>query len=212
MKISVEQIVSWLTKTNERMQANKEYLTELDQLIGDSDHGINMARGFREVAFALESGSKDDMGTVLNQAGMVLISKVGGASGPLYGTALMKMGAVLKGKREIGLPDLAQALQEAIAGIKMRGKAQSGDKTMLDLWEPFAAFIRQSEAENSLSYEHFRLLCEEQFEQIKQWEAKRGRASFLGSRSRGHLDPGAVSSFYLFDSLLLTLIESGAAA
>ncbi|MCP5762591.1 DAK2 domain-containing protein, partial [Klebsiella pneumoniae] len=79
----------WLKKTNDRIQANKEYLTELDQLVGDGDHGINMARGFREVATALESGNYEDIGAVLHQAGMVLISKVGGASGPLYGTALM---------------------------------------------------------------------------------------------------------------------------
>ncbi|WP_400164506.1 dihydroxyacetone kinase subunit DhaL [Brevibacillus sp. TJ4] len=210
MIISVEQIVGWLMKTNERIQANKDYLTELDQLVGDGDHGINMARGFREVASGLASGSHADIGTVLHQAGIVLISKVGGASGPLYGTALMKMGSALKGKQQIGLPELALALQEAIAGIKMRGKAQAGDKTMLDLWEPFAAFVQQSES--GLSYERFRALCEEQLEQIKQWEAKRGRASFLGSRSIGHPDPGAVSSFYLFDSLCLTITESGATA
>lgn len=210
MVITTEQAISWLKKTNDRIQANKEYLTELDQLVGDGDHGINMARGFREVATALESGNYEDIGAVLHQAGMVLISKVGGASGPLYGTALMKMGAALKGKPEMNLHDAAQALQEAIAGIKLRGKAQAGDKTMLDLWEPFAAFIQQSE--NTLSYEQFRALCEEQLEKIKQLEAKRGRASFLGSRSIGHLDPGAVSSFYLFDALCLTITESGAPA
>lgn len=208
MAISKEQVIGWLNKTNERIQANKEYLTELDQQIGDGDHGINMARGFREVAAALESNAQGDIGALLHQAGMVLISKVGGASGPLYGTALMKMGAALKGKSEISLTDLAQALQEAIAGIKLRGKAQTGDKTMLDLWEPFAAFIGQSAS--GFTYDQFRALCEEQLEHIKQLEAKRGRASFLGSRSIGHLDPGAVSSYYLFDSLCQIITESGA--
>lgn len=210
MIISTQHVIDWLKKTNERIQENKAYLTELDQQIGDGDHGINMARGFKEVVTALENGSCEDIGTVLNQAGMVLISKVGGASGPLYGTAMMKMGAALKGRREMTLPELADAFQEAIAGIKLRGKAQSGDKTMLDIWEPFAAFMQASQ--NSLSYQEFRELCQEQLEKVKQLEAKRGRASFLGSRSSGHLDPGAVSSFYLFDALCLIITESGATA
>lgn len=206
MTITTEHIIRWLQKANEHIQEKKAYLTDLDQQIGDGDHGINMARGFRELVAALPSEGNEDIGTLLHRAGMVLISKVGGASGPLYGTALIKMGAVLKGKSEMSLSDLAQALQEAIAGIKLRGKAEAGDKTMLDLWEPFAAFIQQSA--QTVSYGQFRALCEAKLEEIKQWEAKRGRASFLGSRSAGHLDPGAVSSFYLFDALCETIAEN----
>jgi dihydroxyacetone kinase-like protein len=207
LRFTTEQAIAWIKRANERIQENKAYLTELDQAIGDGDHGINLARGFKEAVTALDRGGLDDIGAVFNQTGMTLLAKVGGASGPLYGTAFMKMGGVLKGKREIAFPDLAQAIDAAVEGIGMRGKAQHGDKTMLDLWEPFAGFIRG--CDNDVDIKAFRGMCEEELERIKQLQAKRGRASFLGNRSIGHHDPGAVSSYYLFDTLCAILSESG---
>lgn len=206
LSINLEHFIRWIEKINRKIQENKEYLTKLDQVIGDGDHGINLSRGFKEVTDKMTKTVYRDIGGLLQDVGMVLISKVGGASGPLYGTAFMKLASVLKGKQEITISELAEALQESVSGIKTRGRAQTGDKTMLDVWEPVTAYIQ--EHRENLSYQNVIDFCKEQMEHTKQLEAKKGRASYLGSRSIGHLDPGAVSSFYLFETLCLILMES----
>ncbi|WP_268898729.1 dihydroxyacetone kinase subunit DhaL [Brevibacillus migulae] len=207
MGIHVNDVKQWLFKTNSRMQEEKAYLTALDQAIGDGDHGINMARGFQEVAIKLEKTAYTDIGSLLQDTGMVLLSKVGGASGPLFGTAFMKAAMVCKGKTEATTADLGAALQEAVNGIKLRGKAEVGSKTMLDVWEPVAQYV-QEHAEQ-LSWSALNDLARLSMEKTKEMEAKKGRAAYLGPRSVGHLDPGSVSTYYLMEALCTTMNRSG---
>lgn len=204
--IQSDHIIKWMELVNDQIDRQKDYLTQLDQAIGDGDHGINMNRGFKEVIQKIHQTTYDDIGKLLQDIGMVLLSKVGGASGPLYGTAFIKAGQVLKGKQGITISELGQALQESVNGIKLRGKSQVGDKTMLDVWEPVTKYIQQSG--NTLNIRKLISYAREQMENTKGLEAKKGRASFLGKRSIGHLDPGAVSSYLLFETLCSILPEN----
>ncbi|WP_027417216.1 dihydroxyacetone kinase subunit DhaL [Aneurinibacillus terranovensis] len=205
MLIKSNQIIRWIELANAQIDRQKEYLTQLDQAIGDGDHGINMTRGFKEIINKIHQTAYDDVGKLLQDIGMVLVSKVGGASGPLFGTAFMKAGQVLKGKQEITISELGQAFQESVSGIKLRGRSQMGDKTMLDVWEPVTQYIQQNG--NTINFQELAFYAREQAENTKGLEAKKGRASFLGKRSIGHLDPGAVSSCILFETLCSILIE-----
>lgn len=201
--ITLKQVESWLIEANRILQEKKAYLTELDQAIGDGDHGINLARGFQEVAKNLSDQSAPDIGALLKNVAMTLLSKVGGASGPLYGTAFLKMSTALKDKVEAAPEEFARALAEAADGIQMRGKAQVGDKTMLDVWKPMADLAVQQG--NRLSWEALLQCSLKQMESTRNLEAKKGRAAYLGRRSVGHLDPGAVSTHYLFEALSGTM-------
>jgi dihydroxyacetone kinase-like protein len=203
--IQSDHIIKWMELVNAQIDRQKEYLTQLDQAIGDGDHGINMNRGFKEVIQKIHQTTYDDIGKLFQDIGMVLVSKVGGASGPLYGTAFIKAGQVLKGKPEITINELGQAFQESVNGIKLRGRSQIGDKTMLDVWEPVTKYIQQNG--NTLNIRELISYAREQMEHTKELEAKKGRASFLGKRSIGHLDPGAVSSCILFETLCSILLE-----
>lgn len=200
------QFVNWISQANRRIQENKDTLSELDRAIGDGDHGINMARGFAEAEKRITARADQDLGALCQEVAMVLLSKVGGASGPLFGTAFLKMAAVLKGKDRATVSELTRAFQEAVSGIKMRGKAKLGDKTMLDVWEPVSRFFVENGED--LSWQELRIFAEEQMEKTKPLTAKKGRAAYLGPRSSGHLDPGAVSSYYLFEALCATMMES----
>lgn len=204
--MNVEQLKTWINEANERIQENKAYLSELDQAIGDGDHGSNMARGFSAANTAIAEKDYDECGALLQDVCMALISKVGGASGPLFGTAFMKMAAAAKGKKDLSKSDWGLLLQEAVAGIKRRGKAETGEKTMLDVWQPAVDYMTENGEE--ASWEQLKALCQEKMEATKELEAKKGRASYLGERSVGHLDPGSVSSCYI----LSALAESGASS
>jgi dihydroxyacetone kinase-like protein len=203
--MNLDQLKSWLIKANERIQDRQAYLSELDQAIGDGDHGSNMARGFQQIADSIAEKSYDDCGGLLQDVSMVLISKVGGASGPLFGTAFMKMAGAAKGKTELSISDWGSLLQEAAAGIQVRGIAEAGQKTMLDVWQPAAAFIEDNTED--FSWSDWKRFCREKMEETKGRKAEKGRASYLGERSVGHLDPGAVSSYYVLEALA----ESGGA-
>lgn len=200
--MNIDDLKTWIRLANERIQENKAYLSELDQAIGDGDHGSNLARGFHEANEKIAEKHYEDCGSLLQDVSMALISKVGGASGPLYGTAFMKMAAKAKGKVTLEPGDWGELLEEAAAGIKMRGKAEIGDKTMLDVWQPAADHMKKNP-----SWEQLKTLVQAKMEETKVMEAKKGRASYLGERSVGHLDPGSVSSFYI----LSALAESGEA-
>jgi len=206
VRIHVDDVKQWLLHANTRIQEEKAYLTALDQAIGDGDHGINMARGFQEVAIKMEQKTYSDIGSLLQDVGMLLLSKVGGASGPLLGTAFMKAAMVCKGKTEATTTDLGAALQEAVNGLKLRGKAEVGNKTMLDVWEPVARYV-QEHAEQ-LSWIALNDFARLSMEKTKEMEAKKGRAAYLGPRSVGHLDPGSVSTYYLMDALCTTMNKS----
>ncbi|WP_339200033.1 dihydroxyacetone kinase subunit DhaL [Aeribacillus sp. FSL k6-2211] len=193
---------------NDKIQENKEYLTELDQAIGDGDHGLNMARGFQETVKKITEGKYDDLGSLFKDVGMTLIAKVGGASGPLYGTAFMKASLALKGKKEVDIKALVEALAASLDGLKVRGKAQVGDKTMIDVWEPVIEYMKNHETIHSKELTD---LSKEKMDDTKELEAKKGRAAYLGKRSIGHIDPGAASSYLLFASLA-ELLEEGEVA
>lgn len=206
MRLTQEQWITWIRNYAERIAEKRLKLSELDQAIGDGDHGINMARGFEEVKRKLDESNPEEIGAACQLVAMALLSKVGGASGPLYSTAFLKMSQVWKGKTTLTRTELAQGIREATEGIKKRGKAQVGDKTMVDVWEPVANLMEQKP---DWSWEEVRQQAKEAFLQTKDLEAKRGRAAYLGHRSIGHLDPGAASSYLLFDVLCQVMEEGG---
>lgn len=196
-------IYKCLSMIAERITANKDFLTELDREIGDSDHGINMARGFQAVMEKL-SPDDTDIGATLKKTGMTLLSKVGGASGPLYGTAYMEAGKITAGKTELTPEDMKAVLEAAIAGIQKRGKAVRGEKTMLDAIIPAAETFSAKIAEGSDMAGALEAACEsakEGVEYTKTIIATKGRASYLGERSIGHQDPGATSAMITLEAI-----------
>ncbi|WP_314626240.1 dihydroxyacetone kinase subunit DhaL [uncultured Selenomonas sp.] len=189
---------------SEKIEAEKDLLTELDSAIGDGDHGINMARGAKAVMEKLPSLIEKDTGTLLKGIGMAIVSSVGGASGPLYGTAFMKAGDALKGKEEPSAEDFLAAFSAAIAGIKMRGKSTTGEKTMLDALCPAESAMREAiEAKKSPKeiLQAAAAAAEKGAEETTNILATKGRASYLGERSIGHRDPGAVSSAFMLRAM-----------
>ena len=195
-----KRVIEILSKISEQIQMEKEFLTELDNVIGDGDHGINMARGFKEVDKKLPDLAGKDIGAILKAVGMTLVSTVGGASGPLYGTAFLKAGAAVGAKTEMDGGDFIAALEAAIGGVQMRGKAHEGEKTMLDALIPALSAIKKSYVEDSnfqTALAKGVAAAEEGVEYTKTIIATKGRASYLGERSIGHQDPGATSSCIL---------------
>lgn len=179
-----------------KMEEEKEYLTALDQPIGDSDHGINMARGFGEVQKKLPGLEDKDIGTILKTTGMTLISKVGGASGPLYGSAFMKSGAAMTGKDAITIEDFITCLDTSVGAVEQLGHASAGEATMLDAMIPALSAMKESEGAGKSAAEILRAgsdAAETGAESTKDMIATKGRASYVGERGLGHRDPGASS-------------------
>lgn len=183
-----ENATAWLKNFAGKIEANKAYLSDLDTPIGDADHGNNMARGVAAVTEALDKQTDPDLKAVFQATAMALISKVGGASGPLYGTAFLEMA-----KKAPETSNVSDLLDVAFAGLEKRGGAVPGDKTMLDVWQPLLADIKAG----ALTQDEI----DKAVEGTKDMLAKKGRASYLGDRSVGHIDPGAQSSGYLFEAL-----------
>ncbi|KXU01095.1 Phosphoenolpyruvate-dihydroxyacetone phosphotransferase, ADP-binding subunit DhaL [Streptococcus constellatus] len=179
----------WMLLFNEKIQANKDYLSELDTPIGDGDHGGNMARGMAAVVENLEGKDFANSAEVFQVVSMQLLSKVGGASGPLYGSAFM---GIMKAEKEG--TSLVDAVQAGLDMIQKRGKASVGEKTMVDVWAGVVEAIRREK----LTKETIRALVES----TKDMKATKGRASYVGERSIGHIDPGSYSSGLLFEALL----------
>ena len=183
----------------------KEFLTDLDRAIGDGDHGINMARGFNAVFTKIDALPDDaDLSTILKTIGMGLISSVGGAAGPLYGTAFMRAGKVVKDKTTIENVDIIAMLDAAIQGIKDRGKAEKGEKTMLDALIPARDTFVKAIAEHKSAVEALGEAiksAQEGVEFTKAIIATKGRASYVGARSIGHQDPGATSATIMLKAL-----------
>ena len=209
MVVTRDQIVQWLATTAAVMKENKAYLTALDSPIGDADHGINMDRGFRNVLEKLPDVADKDIGNILKTTGMTLISKVGGASGPLYGTFFMRGGMAADSKEELTGHDLATMLQAAVDGVIQRGRAQAGDKTMVDAWLPAMKAFHEAldkDGEDTLTALGEAVAAAEQgMKDTIPLQAKKGRASYLGERSIGHQDPGATSSYLMLKALNDTL-------
>ncbi|HEM5491119.1 TPA: dihydroxyacetone kinase subunit L [Streptococcus suis] len=181
--------LTWMEKFNEKIQTNKDYLSQLDSPIGDGDHGGNMARGMAAVIQELSEKDYESADQVFKVVAMQLLSKVGGASGPLYGSAFMGIS-----KASQTDTDLADVLQAGLDMIQKRGKTELGEKTMVDVWIPIIAALR----ENQLSVE----VIHEAVQATKDILATKGRASYVGERSIGHIDPGSFSSGLLFEAML----------
>lgn len=204
MSLTGKQVIDILGKISEKIEENKEYLTELDASIGDGDHGLNMTKGFKAVVDKLKDDDGSNIGNILKKAGMALVSNVGGASGPLYGTAFMKAGAKLNGKSQIDINDFLEALKEALTGIKMRGKADIDDKTMIDTLVPAIDVLEKALNEGKNDLDILKDVKDAAFkgvEHTKEIIAKKGRASYLGERSIGHQDPGATSCALILESI-----------
>jgi phosphoenolpyruvate---glycerone phosphotransferase subunit DhaL len=184
------------------MEEQRRYLTKLDSEIGDGDHGTNMHRGFQAALERLEGADPSTPADALKAVSMALISKVGGAAGPLYGTAFLRASTALQGKDEVSAEDAAEALEAALGGIKQRGKAEVGDKTIVDALEPAAEAAKGAVSEGSAA-DVLRAAAEaakEGAESTVPLTARKGRASYLGQRAAGHQDPGATSTYLLLDA------------
>lgn len=206
--ITRDLLIDILKNIGEVIKDNKQYLTDLDSAIGDGDHGINMNKGFKAVVEKLDAVKDKDCGEVLKTTAMTLISTVGGASGPLYGTAFLKASMAVKGKMELDKEDILKIFDEAIKGIVMRGKAKQGEKTMLDSLIPAYEELKESFENGSSLSEAFNNACiaaNEGVEYTKTIRATKGRASYLGDRSIGHQDPGATSSYLMIKTIADTL-------
>lgn len=188
----------WLNNFGERVQENKQLLSDLDQAIGDGDHGINMARGLSELKKAFADKEPSDLKDVFKTAGMTMVSKVGGASGPLYGTAFLNMSKVVDSDT-IDSVGLTKVIEAGLEGIEKRGKSHAGEKTMIDVWEPVVHALHQEDLTDDV--------VEAALQKTKDLKATKGRASYLGERSIGHLDPGAYSSALLFHAMLQTEVR-----
>jgi len=206
--VTKDQIVQWLQTSAAVLEENKQYLTQLDSPIGDADHGINMDRGFKKVIGQLPSVVDKDIGSVLKTTGMTLISSVGGAGGPLYGTLFMRAGMAVDAKHELTDEDLGALLEAAVEGVVQRGKARLGDKTMVDALTPakeaFKAAITTG-ADTVSALREAVAAAEKGMQDTIPMLAKKGRASYLGERSIGHQDPGATSSYLILKALLDTV-------
>lgn len=200
MSVSFEDAVRWVRSFADVIAENKEYLTQLDSAIGDADHGINMDRGMQAVLGKVEGVPNGDIGGLLKTVGMTLVSTVGGAGGPLYGTLFLQFGTATAGKADLEPADWALALEKGVEGVQMRGKAEPGDKTMVDALIPARDAFRKAVDEGEAFPEALRRSAEAAEEGMKAtipWVARKGRASYLGERSAGHQDPGATSSYLL---------------
>lgn len=187
--MNTETIIKALELFSEKIIDNKEYLSELDTPIGDGDHGGNMVRGVKALQESLAEDEFDSAADVFKTAAKALMGKVGGASGPLYGSAFLQISKSLADG-----DDLLEALEAGRDGITKRGKSSVGDKTMVDIWTPALELL----ADGDVSADDLAQLAED----TKELKAKKGRASYLGDRSVGHIDPGAMSSVYFFQALV----------
>lgn len=200
MGISRDGILDWIKTYADIVAENRAYLTELDSAIGDADHGINMDRGFKAVMQKMPELTDKDIGTIFKTVGMTLLSTVGGAGGPLYGTLFLRAGMSTTGKMELNLQEWTEAIEAALNGVVMRGKAEIGDKTMVDALTPALNSLKQS-VENGTSLDAAlrtsAAAAEQGMKDTIPLVARKGRASYLGERSAGHQDPGATSSYLL---------------
>ena len=204
MSLTRTQIVNWLYRCGEIFTRESSFLTGLDKEIGDADHGLNMHRGFSKVVEKLPAIADKDIGFILKNTGMTLLSNVGGASGPLFGTFFIRAAAVTQARQSLTLDELYQMVREGADGVVSRGKAEPGDKTMCDVWLPVVASLRQS-SEQGLTVQAALDVAAEEAARAAQatitLQARKGRASYLGERSIGHQDPGATSVMFMIQML-----------
>jgi len=207
--ISSANIEAWLQRCAKVFAEHKDELTDLDAKIGDADHGVNMARGFSAIPPKLDPLVDRSIGSLFRTSAMTLISKVGGASGPLYGTFFLQAARPANGKTELTLNELCQCFDTGLAGVVKLGKAVLGDKTMVDALTPALAALhpKNGDSLNAALQRAASVACEAAEATIP-LIARKGRASYLGERSAGHKDPGAASSALLLEALAETVKAS----
>jgi dihydroxyacetone kinase-like protein len=203
----------WMKRFAAEVAENRGYLTKLDGAIGDGDHGTNMDRGMKKALERLEATDGDDIGASLKAVGMALVSSVGGAAGPLYGTLFLQMGQATAGRSELDLAGFTEALDAGVQGVIKRGKAEPGDKTMLDALGPALDALRAAGGDDDVAaaLERAAEAAREGMEATVPMVARKGRASYLGERSAGHQDPGATSSHLLLKTAAEAVGSGGAA-
>ena len=200
MSIGAADIRGWIGDYASVIAEHRAELVRLDTAIGDGDHGTNLDRGMRAAVEKLEATEGEDVGALLKAVGMALVSKVGGAAGPLYGTLFLQMGMATAGRDTLDLAGWADALEAGVQGVRSRGKAEPEDKTMLDALLPALDALRAAESDGAELGDALRRsagAAEEGMKATIPLEARKGRASYLGPRSVGHQDPGATSSHLL---------------
>jgi phosphoenolpyruvate---glycerone phosphotransferase subunit DhaL len=197
--ITRDATLDWMNRFAGEMSEHRAELVALDTAIGDGDHGTNMNRGMTKALEKMGAAEQADPGAVLKTVAMALVSSVGGAAGPLYGTLFLQMGGALAGQDEVDLAAYAAAWRKALEGVQARGKAQPGDKTMVDALIPAVeALEAASDLDGGLRAAV--QAAEEGMKATTPLVARKGRASYLGDRSKDHQDPGATSTYYLFKS------------
>jgi dihydroxyacetone kinase phosphoprotein-dependent L subunit len=195
---------AWIAAAAAVIEDQRDHLTQLDAAIGDADHGINLSRGFTAVLGAIEAADPATPGAVLTVTGATLISKVGGASGPLYGMAFRRAGKALGDAADVDLPGLAAALEAALAGVQRLGAAREGDKTMVDALAPATGAFSKAVAEGAPDADALAATADAARAGATatiSMQALKGRASYLGPRSVGHEDPGAASTALILGAL-----------
>ena len=202
--MTTEQVRSWIRRFADVVSENRMELVRLDTAIGDGDHGTNMDRGMKKAVEKLDGTEATDIGTDLKAVGMALVSSVGGAAGPLYGTLFLQMGTAAAGQDELDLDGWTAAVEAGVKGVQARGKAEPGDKTMIDAWLPAIDALREG-GEIGEALTRSADAAEEGMKATIPLEARKGRASYLGPRSVGHQDPGATSSYLLLRAAAETL-------
>ncbi|MGW9156787.1 dihydroxyacetone kinase subunit DhaL [Microbacterium sp. NPDC055665] len=203
-------LTNWVSRFGAAVTEERDWLTELDSAIGDADHGANMARGMNAVSEKLAAGAPATVDELLKTVGMTLVSSVGGASGPLYGTFFLRMGMAAGAVSELDGPALAAALRAGLDGIVARGKAEAGDKTMFDAMAPAVDALDAALAGGASVADAVRTAADSAVDgrdATLPLVARKGRASYLGERSAGHLDPGAASTAILFDTLAAAVAD-----
>jgi phosphoenolpyruvate---glycerone phosphotransferase subunit DhaL len=197
--VNRDTVLDWMRGFAGEMQEHRQELVRLDTAIGDGDHGTNMDRGMRKALERLDGAEQADAGAVLKTVAMALVSTVGGAAGPLYGTLFLQMGSALAGQEEVDLAGYVSAWRKGLEGVQMRGKAEPGDKTMVDALVPAVEAMEQaSDLDEALRAAVE--ASEKGMQATVPMVARKGRASYLGERSKDHQDPGATSTYYLYRS------------
>lgn len=202
MSVTYDDVVRFIRNFADVIGRNKEYLTDLDSAIGDADHGINMNRGFQAVLAKVDGQAPGDIGALFKTVGMTLVSTVGGAGGPLYGTLFLQLGTATTGKADLTPADWGAALDAAVTGVIARGKAEPNDKTMVDALLPARDAYRTAVEGGASFTDALRASADAAragMEATVPLVARKGRASYLGERSAGHQDPGATSSHLLIE-------------
>jgi dihydroxyacetone kinase-like protein len=197
--VTQDTVLDWMRAFAGEMEEHRQELVRLDTAIGDGDHGTNMDRGMRKALERLDGTDHADAGAVLKTVAMALVSTVGGAAGPLYGTLFLQMGGALAGQEEVDLAGYVAAWRKGLEGVQMRGKAKPGDKTMVDALVPAVEAMEQaSDLDGALrgAVEGAKRGMLATIPLV----ARKGRASYLGERSKDHQDPGATSTYYLYRS------------